>query len=283
MTSPGAGRRPTDAEIDVHGLTDIGKARRENQDHFVIAAVHKHTSVIETSLPESTAMVPSDQRLAMVAMVADGVGSGDGELASRLTIERATMYTAETLRCFYGGDAHSDDFINHLEAAIARCHVEVTRRREAEGPDHRAATTLTLWLGVWPSVYVVQVGDSRYYIYSGGALRQITRDQTVAQDLYDAGALTRTEAHRSPFAHVLSSAIGADQAVPVVTRVRQDWDTIHLLCSDGLTKHVSDERIAERLKTMTSAQQACEALLQDALDGGGSDNITVVVGRAVSR
>jgi len=55
---------------------------------------------------------------------------------------------------------------------------------------------------------------------------------------------------------------------------------VHLLCSDGLTKHVSNEQIEHRLQAMTSAQQACEALLQDALDGGGTDNITVVVGRA---
>ena len=58
---------------------------------------------------------------------------------------------------------------------------------------------------------------------------------------------------------------------------------MHLLCSDGLTKHVSDERIADRLRTMTSAKQVCEQLLQDALEGGGSDNITMIVGRAVPK
>jgi protein phosphatase len=58
---------------------------------------------------------------------------------------------------------------------------------------------------------------------------------------------------------------------------------VHLLCTDGLTKHVSDEKIAERLKSMTSAKQACETLLQDALDGGGTDNITIIVGRALER
>jgi protein phosphatase len=61
------------------------------------------------------------------------------------------------------------------------------------------------------------------------------------------------------------------------------WGHVLLLCSDGLTRHVSDDRIAEVLRSMTSAQQACETLLQDALDGGGTDNVTVVVGRAVPR
>lgn len=272
-------RRPTDDELDVHGLTHIGKVRRENHDHFQVITVHKRSTVLASSLPDPAASLPRDQRLASVAMVADGVGSGEGELASRLTVEHATLYTARVLTCFYGSDSHADSFTEQLESVVAHCHAEVVRRRQQEGV--KAATTLTLWLGVWPSIFVVQVGDSRYYIYRQGSLRQVTRDQTVAQDLFDAGALTRTEAHRSPMAHVLSSAIGAGQAVPVVTRVRSEWGMVHLLCSDGLTRHVPDERIAERLRTMTSSKQAAEALLQDALDGGGSDNITIVVGRAV--
>ena len=142
------------------------------------------------------------------------------------------------------------------------------------------ATTLTLYISVWPVYYVLQVGDSRYYLWRDGQLTQLTRDQTIAQELVDQGILTRAQAPHTQFAHVLSSALGADTAEPVVTRLHADWHNVHLLCSDGLTKHVSDERIAERLRTMTSAKQVCEALLQDALDAGGSDNITIIVGRA---
>jgi serine/threonine protein phosphatase PrpC len=87
----------------------------------------------------------------------------------------------------------------------------------------------------------------------------------------------------TPLANVLSSSIGGSQTAPVVTRVPAAWNTVHLLCSDGLTKHVTDEKISERLGTMTSARQACEQLLQDALDGGGTDNITVCIGRAVKK
>jgi protein phosphatase len=141
------------------------------------------------------------------------------------------------------------------------------------------ATTLTVWLDVWPYAYLLQVGDSRCYILRDGKLSQISRDQTVVQDLVDAGVLTQSQAMRSPLSHVLSSAIGGQEAAPVITRFEQTWDQVGLLCSDGLTKHVSDERIAEVLRTMTSARQACETLLQEALDAGGSDNITIVIGR----
>jgi protein phosphatase len=145
------------------------------------------------------------------------------------------------------------------------------------------ATTLTLFMGVWPYYYLLQVGDSRYYLYRQGQLSQLTRDQTMAQDLVDVGVFTRAMADRSRYANVLSSAIGGQQATPVVTRLRADWNNVHMICSDGLTKHVSDDRIRDRLATMTSARQVCEQLLQDALDAGGSDNITIVVGRTLPK
>ncbi len=65
--------------------------------------------------------------------------------------------------------------------------------------------------------------------------------------------------------------------------MRSDWGNVHLLCTDGLTKHVSDGRIKEILSAMTSSKQACEQLLQEALDGGGTDNITILVGRAIAK
>ncbi len=141
---------------------------------------------------------------------------------------------------------------------------------------------MTLFLGLWPHAFLLQVGDSRCYVYMDGELTQITRDQTIAQDLIDSGVMTRTVAERTRWAHVLSSAIGGHQAAPVVTRVVRDWGAVVLLCSDGLTRHVSDDRIRERLASMTSAREAAEHLLQDALDGGGTDNVTVVIGRTLA-
>ncbi len=127
------------------------------------------------------------------------------------------------------------------------------------------------------------MGDSRYYALRRGELLQISRDQTLAQELVDLGVLSRTDASRSRLSNTLSSAIGGRQTAPVVTRMISEWGNVGMLCSDGLTRHVSDEQIRERLRTMQSARQVCEDLLQDALDGGGTDNITLVVVRASSR
>jgi protein phosphatase len=114
-------------------------------------------------------------------------------------------------------------------------------------------------------------------------LLQISRDQTMAQEMVEQGLLKQAEADRSRWSHVLSSAIGGGAAAPVVTRMEQGWDQVGLLCSDGLTKHVSDKKIRKRLEQMKSAKQACETLLDDALQDGGTDNITIVVGRLVGR
>jgi protein phosphatase len=120
-------------------------------------------------------------------------------------------------------------------------------------------------------------------VWRSGKLTQVTRDQTMAQDLVDDGVLTRAAAAKTPMASVLSSAIGADTADPVVTRLRADWHNVHLMCSDGLTRHISDERIGEVLGSMTSSRQAAELLMQEALDAGGRDNITIIIGRAVPK
>ena len=279
MKTPVPDRQPRDDELDVHGLTHIGKVRKENQDHFLLATIHKRVQVVATSLSEQQRLPVGDERLAYLAMVADGVGGGTGGAqASATALEEAMRYVNESMAVYYGGNAGEAEFTETLQAAAMRSHEAIVARRTAEAVHGSMATTLTLFMAVWPWYYLLQVGDSRYYLWRDCTLTQVTRDQTIAQDLVDDGVLSRAAAFRTPFANVLSSALGAQHAMPVVTRLRADRHNWHLLCSDGLTKHVSDERIAERLAAMTSAKQVCEQLLQDALDAGGTDNITIISG-----
>jgi serine/threonine protein phosphatase PrpC len=285
-TPPGvaSSRKPTDEEIDVYGLTHAGTVRQSNQDHFLIASLRRQVQVLHTSLPDGSRW-PAAERLAFRAMVADGVGGGShGEEASRLAVEGVTEYVAQSMKAYYTADASSDDeFASTLQEAAMAVHARVLEQARAAGSGRNMATTLTLFLGVWPRAYLLQLGDSRCYLLRDGVLTQITRDQTMAQELVDQGVLTRAEAPRTRWAHVLSSAIGGHQTAPVVTQIESVWNQVVLLCSDGLTKHVSDERIAERLRSMTSAKQVCEQLLADALEDGGSDNVTLIVGRAVKK
>ena len=276
-----ADRKPRDDEIDVHGLTHTGSVRPANQDHFLVCSLRKKMDIHLTSLPDIEKLPLLAERLAFLAMVADGVGGrAAGEAASRLALEVITRYVTHGMRCYYTADAQDDRaFLDALTEAAMQCHASVIDQAERQPELHGMATTLTVYLGVWPRAYLLQVGDSRGYLLRGDDLTQISRDQTMAQELIDAGVIARAEASRTRWAHTLSSAIGGSQTAPVVTRIDMAWGNVVLLCSDGLTKHVPDERIRERLRTMTSARQACSDLLQDALDGGGSDNITIIVGR----
>jgi protein phosphatase len=277
--------KPRDDEIDVYGLTHPGKVRADNQDHFLICALKKQMVVQLTSLPDVNRLMGDGERLAFLAMVADGVGGGaKGATASRVALEAVTHYVTRSMHCYYAaGSADDQEFYDALKEGAAQSHAELLRRGE-ENADYRGmATTLTLYLGVWPRAYLLQVGDSRCYLLKDGELTQITRDQTMAQELVDAGVMPAELVAGSRLAHTLSSSIGGRQTDPQVTRFDMTWGRVLLLCSDGLTRHVSDDRIRDVLHSMTSAKQACEVLLQEALDDGGSDNITIVVGRPLRR
>jgi protein phosphatase len=283
-TSSSAGsRRPRDEEIDTFGLTHRGKVRPTNQDHFLIGSVRQRLNVRQSSLPSLEQLPVVEDRVASLMMVADGVGGGaKGEMASQMALEELTQYITDSVRCYYRADTLEADFVRALEQAAKKAHKAVLERGAANPETRGMATTLTLLIAVWPWSYLLQVGDSRYYEYRGGKLVQISHDQTMAQELIDTGSFAKA-IKNTPLANILSSSIGGPQSAPVVKRIPNTWDTVHLLCSDGLTKHVSDERIAERLKTMESARQACEALLQDALDAGGTDNITITIARKIPR
>lgn len=274
-------RAPRDDEIDVFAVSHPGKVRTSNQDRYLLATINKRVSIVSSNLDEAERLQTGDQRLAYLAMVADGVGGGTGgEAASATTLETIMQYVNDSLLVFYGARTNETEFTELLQAAAMRAHEAVLRRRRESGVTGTMATTLTCYFSIWPTLYLLQLGDSRYYIWRDGKLRQVTRDQTMAQDLVDDGVLTRAAAAKTPMASVLSSAIGGDTTQPVVTRLQNSWNNVNLMCSDGLTRHVTDERIAEVLGSMTSSRQAGEQLLQEALDAGGSDNITIIIGRS---
>ena len=283
------GPKPRDDELDLFGLTHPGKVRKENQDHFLLGTIHQQVVIHGTSLPDADQMPLRSQRLATIMLVADGVGGGiAGAEASRLAVKEIASYITSAVECYHArGRGAEKEFFEALKTAAMTAHDAVKTESAARAEtDPRAgvrsmATTATLGLAVWPWLYVLQLGDSRCYYYWDGHLKQVTRDQTIAQDLVDQGAMPASSLETSPLSHVLASAIGAQKAMPVVSRLNiQNRGCIILLCSDGLTKHVSDEEIAEQCAKMGNCEQLCRVLLDMALERGGSDNISIVAGRA---
>jgi protein phosphatase len=275
--------RPRFTDIDAWGVTHTGLVRKDNQDHFFVGALARTDGVRPVSATEEAALPAEVERLASLGAVADGVGGvSGGKEAARVAIRELVSSVA---RHFDDDDVvdrdDPDAYSRMLQESALACHESLLQRSRDEGGGRQFATTITLFLGLWPHAYLLQVGDSRCYIYQRDKLTQITRDQTWAQDLIDAGTLSQTRAQASRWANVLSSTIGGQESAPVVTRIERNWGDVVLLCSDGLTKHVPDAIIERRISELRSARQLAEALLQDALDGGGTDNITIVVGRTV--
>jgi serine/threonine protein phosphatase PrpC len=271
--------RPLASDIDVFGLTHPGKVRTANQDQFLIASLHKALQVHHTSLPrEQLGDLVSESR-GYFCMVADGVGGRPGgERASGTAVQAIADWAVNTMRFHYQHDPVSESaYLKDLTEAVLQSH-DAIRAREAG-----TATTLTMVMFRWPRAYLVHVGDSRCYRLRDGKLEQLSKDQTMAQALVDAGVMPRDVADASRWKHVLSSALGAADAVPATSVYDHRWEDVMLLCTDGLTKHVSDDEIRGVLTDMKSAEEICRTLLNLALDRGATDNVTAVVGRLRER
>ncbi|BDZ41260.1 serine/threonine protein phosphatase [Paraoerskovia sediminicola] len=205
--------------------------------------------------------------------VADGMGGHDaGEVASAAAVD-ALGGIVRASRAGVVGLGEVRDHLGRAQAAV---------RGVESSPERRAGTTvagavMTVEDGL-PYWLVVNLGDSRVYHLAEGMLEQVSVDHSEVQELVDAGALTADEAATHPRRHVVTRALGSEVSpepdvwlLPVVANERM------LVCSDGLTGEVPDRRIAQVLLQHASAQCAADALVQEALDAGGRDNITVVV------
>lgn len=268
---------------DVFGLTDTGKIRKQNEDQFLIGGIHKALDITHTSLAQRDQAKLIGGKLGALLVVADGVGgAAAGAQASGLAVDSLLSYITYTMPCFFHfAEAIGGDVLKEISTAFQKSHEKVLAEGAAESGQEGMATTLTMAYILWPRAFVVQAGDSRLYLQREGWLDQITRDQTMAEDLVDQGILEPELAKKSRWSNVLSSAVGGRNPTidPILYDLGLVQDDVLLLCSDGLTKHVSDPEISEILTSSGSAEDACRSLVQAALDGGGTDNVTVVVAR----
>jgi serine/threonine protein phosphatase PrpC len=263
--------------VDATGLSHPGKVRSVNEDHFAIMTLQKAVQLRATNLQDTTLLDRLRKPQVDIFVVADGVGGGvGGKIASGVAVKAVVEYLAEAVGCVQDFDVDRENaFLEHLSQAVQHGHHRLKEMFQTQGGP---ATTLTMVTLVWPRAYVIHLGDSRGYFLRRGTLRQFTRDQTMGNYLVDIGAVTEQHAKKAGLYNVLSSAVGGDFVPTVGVVDLADGDAL-LLCTDGLTKHVSDERIAQILGSL-NAEGAVHSLIDAALDGGGTDNVTVVVAKA---
>ena len=280
-TEPGGPQDGVRRRVESYGASHVGKVRQANEDHFVIASLQRSVQLRQTNLDDTAMFDRLCGPMAYLYAVADGVGGLDGgRLASGLTIKTIVEYLSETVGSYHavaGGQEHA--FLDPLKKAVQRAHDKLhsTFGISQGGP----STTLTIALVVWPQAFVVHVGDSRAYHLREGALKRLTRDQTMGAYLMDEYKMTEKQVEQQGFNNVLSSAVGAQDMMPAVSAMTLAQGDSLVLCTDGLTKHVTERQIADVLRDADNAEAGCRQLVDLALAGGGRDNVTVVVANAL--
>src|SRR5437763_1116269 len=187
--------RPVAADIDVFGFTHQGKLRRENQDQFLIASLHKLLRVHQTSLPEQDQAPLVSESRGYIFLVADGVGGRpDGDVASGTALRTIARYVTHFTDLYRRVDPDKEPaFLAELTQSVSHSHQVLLEESEREYEGRGMATTLTMGAVLWPRAYLVQVGDSRCYRLRNVRLERVSKDQTIAQELLDAGALSPAE------------------------------------------------------------------------------------------
>lgn len=269
-------------EADIAALSHRGKVRPNNEDHYLVARAGRSFETLMTNLPEGE--LPKKVTEAGHGMlVADGMGGmAGGEVASRLAISTFVdiiLDVPDWIRRI--DDAWSAEAMRRVASYYREVDRVVSDHARSNPSLKGMGTTMTLAYNIGEDLFVAHVGDSRAYHFRGGGLRQLTRDQTRAQELADAGLIAPHEVASNRWKHVLTQAVGGHEGeidVEVHHLRIADGDTL-LLCSDGLTDVVDDAAIAGLLSRGDSADATCRRLLDTALAGGGPDNVTVIVAR----
>ena len=267
-------------EIDVAALSHTGHVRSNNEDHFLVTRLGRTLETMITSLPEGDAPKRAEE-VNYLMMVADGMGGhAAGEVASRMALSAIVSIALDIPDWILKLDEERKYEIEQRTRARIR---EVAAMLVKEGAQDPAlsgmGTTLTAARSLGRDLQITHVGDSRAYLFRAGVLHRLTRDHTYAQLLVDIGRLPSTDAADPRHRHILTNALGGSDSnvkIDIDLMTLEDGDRI-LLCSDGLTEMVNDSAIASILVEARGAHQACEALVQRALDNGGRDNITVIV------
>jgi protein phosphatase len=257
--------------IEVFGKTDVGLVREHNEDNFLVADV---TAAVRAAGPHEPLTFPLGDKGALF-LVCDGMGgAAAGEVASQMAVD--SIYEALAA----AAPQPRDGFARLVRRAVQHANEKIFIQSRDNQSERGMGTTCTAAGLVDDTLVVAQIGDSRCYVLRDGKLAQVTKDQSLAWQLIEAGAMTAEEAKAFEHANIILQALGVQERVEVVlSQVPLRRGDVALLCSDGLHGPVADEEILAVLIGEPSLERAGEALIQKALDRDGPDNITVVLAR----
>ena len=272
--------------VEVHATSHVGRVRRGNEDNYLLLSVSR--SRAWTSEQSDGEFVIESQSFdvddsGVVLAVSDGMGGAlAGEVASKLAVESVCERLLnedpeETLT----PEAYEYDLISKLYNATLYANHLVHQQGRTDPQFQGMGATFT-GLGVTSrGVDIIQVGDSRAYLIRDGRIYQITKDQSLVQQLIDAQQISAEEAETHTLKNVILQALGAQNEIyPVSARLSPNRGDVVLLCSDGLSNKVQAAEMQRIVvDNLDSLEMACAELVKEANENGGEDNITVVLAK----
>lgn len=272
--------------VEIHAVSHIGRVRKGNEDNYLLLDIGREKAW--TSSQADGEFVIESQAFEInshgsVLAVSDGMGGAlAGEVASTMAVETVS----EKLL-----DAASDDtltpeeqdhyLISRLYDATVFANYLIHTQGRTDPQFQGMGATFTGICVTPEAADIIQVGDSRAYLVRNGRIYQVTKDQSLVQQLIDAQQISAEEAETHTLKNVILQALGAQNEIyPVSARVAPCKGDIFLLCSDGLSNKVSATEMQQIvLDNIDHLQHACAELVKLANANGGEDNITVVLSR----
>ncbi len=257
--------------IDYAAITHQGRVRKNNEDAYLVSALDGEEPHVN-----SLSRTPKVCQVGLLAAVADGMGgAAAGEIASREGLASIAVGLFGHWGRFPAASATEEGLVRALLGASEEASAAVLRYSDADRTARGMGSTLTasvIWNG---HLYLSQVGDSRAYLYRRPRLLQLTKDQTLVNDMITSGFLTQDQARTHPQRSMITQALGSPMPIKaVIGKVALRRGDRLLICSDGLHGEVGDEEIQNILERGYSPRRSLELMLEAALDHGGRDNIT---------
>jgi protein phosphatase len=268
--------------VELQAKTDVGRVRRGNEDNFLLLDLTAGRAFSGSDGAENpadmTELTLGDSGLVLV--VSDGMGGAlAGDVASRMAIEAVRDVLLGEQGDGNGCDPESS-LVDCLKPATLEANKNIHYKSLEDSRCSGMGATLTGAAIKDDKLDLVQVGDSRAYVMRGQQIRLATKDQSLVQQLVDVGQISEAEAETHMFRNVILQALGAqNELTPATARIQlRDGDTL-LLCSDGLSGKLRNEDIRQIVADAKDLSAACNALVAEANNRGGEDNITVVLAR----
>ena len=271
--------------VEVHATSHVGRVRPENEDNYLLLDISENETWTrdddqENLVVESQRFEIDDQGI--VVAVSDGMGGAlAGEVASEMAVETVSDVILDSdPDKTISPDSFSESLVGKLyDASVYANHKIHQKGREPEFEGMGATFT---GAGITPyGVGLVQIGDSRTYLIRNAKIYQVTKDQSLVQQLIDSGQITEEEAETHALRNVILQALGAQNEIyPVAAMLEPNRDDILVLCSDGLSNKIDAGDIQRIVfDNMDDLKMAAVEMIKEANERGGEDNITLIIAK----